>query len=121
MASGLLTGTFSRERLEQLPADDFRRAAAPFQEPKLSQNLELVERARAVADRLGTTLPALAIAWSLAVPGVTGAIVGARNPEQVGGWLAAAELELDDAAIAELERAIAETRAGVDSAPVPPP
>ena len=120
MASGLLTGAFSRERLELLPPDDFRRSAAPFQEPKLSQNLALVESARAVAERLGTTVPAVAIAWTLAVPGVTGAIVGARGPEQVDGWLAASGLELDDEAIADLERAIEETGAGVDAPPTPP-
>jgi aryl-alcohol dehydrogenase-like predicted oxidoreductase len=120
MASGLLTGSFSHERIEQLPPDDFRRAAAPFQEPKLSQNLAFVERARSIAERLGTTLPELAIAWTLAVPGVTGAIVGARRPDQVDGWLAASQLELDDDALAELDRAIDETGAGVDTAPTPP-
>lgn len=120
MASGLLSGTFSHDRLKQLPDDDFRRSAAPFQEPKLSQNLALVERMRPVAGRLGTGLPALAVAWTLAVPGVTGAIVGARSPEQVDGWLAASDLELDEAALAELERAIDETSAGVDALPAPP-
>jgi aryl-alcohol dehydrogenase-like predicted oxidoreductase len=121
MASGLLTGSFSRERLASLAPDDFRRGAPPFQEPKLSQNLELVERARAIAERLGTTLPALAVAWVLAVPGVTGAIVGARRPEQVGDWLLAADVALDDATLAELERALGETGAGVDTPPSPPP
>ena len=120
MASGLLTGTFSGDRLERLPKDDFRRSAAPFQEPKLSQNLAFVERARTVAEGLGTTLPALAVAWTLAVRGVTGAIVGARSPEQVDGWLAASDLELDSATLAELERAIDETGAGVDAPPSPP-
>jgi aryl-alcohol dehydrogenase-like predicted oxidoreductase len=120
MASGLLTGRFSRERLEQLAPDDFRREAAPFQEPKLSQNLDLVDRARAVAERLATTLPALAVAWVLSVPGVTGAIVGARTPEQVDDWLRAADLALDDATLAELERALEETGAGVETPPSPP-
>jgi aryl-alcohol dehydrogenase-like predicted oxidoreductase len=120
MASGLLTGTVTRERLAALPADDFRRSAAPFQEPKLSQNLAFVDRARAVAERLGTTLPELAIAWTLTIPGVTGAIVGARRPEQVDGWLGAPAVVLDDAASDELERALEETGAGVDTAPSPP-
>jgi aryl-alcohol dehydrogenase-like predicted oxidoreductase len=120
MASGLLTGTVTRARLAALPTDDFRRSAAPFQEPKLSQNLALVERARAVAERLGTTLPELAIAWALAVEGVTGAIVGARRPDQVEGWLGATSVEVDDAARAALEQALEETGAGVDTAPSPP-
>ena len=121
MASGLLTGSFYREGLHRLAPDDFRRGAPPFQEPKLSQNLALVERLGEVAERLGTTLPALAVAWTLAVPGVTGAIVGARRPEQVDDWLGAADVVLDEATLAELERAIEETGAGVDTPPAPPP
>jgi aryl-alcohol dehydrogenase-like predicted oxidoreductase len=121
MASGLLSGSFSRGRLEQLAPDDFRHAAAPFQEPKLSQNLALVERLGPVAARLGTTVPALAIGWALAVPGVTGAIVGARRPAQVDGWIDAAGLVLDQETLGELERAVEETGAGVDTPPTPPP
>ena len=49
-------------------------------------------------------MSALAVAWALAVPGVTGAIVGARRPEQVDDWLPAGDLELDDEALAEIER-----------------
>ena len=121
MASGLLTGSFSREGLDRLAPDDFRRGAPPFQEPKLSQNLALIERLESVAERLGTTLPALAVAWTLAVPGVTGAIVGARRPEQVDDWIGAAGVTLDEATLTEVEHAIDETGAGVDTPPNPPP
>jgi aryl-alcohol dehydrogenase-like predicted oxidoreductase len=121
MGSGLLTGSFSREGIGRLDEGDFRRNAPPFQEPKLSQNLALVSRLEEVAARLGTTLPALAVAWALAVPGVTGAIVGARSREQVDGWLGAADVALDEATLAELERAIEDTGAGVDTPPNPPP
>ena len=120
-ASGLLTGSFSRERLEQLAPDDFRHRAPPFQEPKLSQNLALVERIRPIAERLGCTVSALAVAWTLAVPGVTGAIVGARRPEQVVDWLPAGDSELDDQVLAEVELAIEETGAGTAEPPQPPP
>ena len=120
-ASGLLTGSFSRERLEPTAPDDFRHRAPPFQEPKLSQNLALVERIRPIAERLGCTVSALAVAWTLAVPGVTGAIVGARSPEQVVGWLPAGDLELDDEALAEVELATEETGAGTAEPPQPPP
>jgi aryl-alcohol dehydrogenase-like predicted oxidoreductase len=121
MASGLLTGSFSREGMERLDEGDFRRNAPPFQEPKLTQNLALVERLEDVAARLGTTLPALAVAWTLAVPGVTGAIVGARRPAQVDDWLGAADVQLDEATVAEIEGAIEQTDAGVDTPPSPPP
>ena len=37
----------------------------------------------------------MAVAWALATDGVTGAIVGARRPSQVDGWLPAGNLRLD--------------------------
>ena len=121
MASGLLTGSFNREGLERLAADDWRRRAAAFQEPQLSRNLALVERLAPIADRLGTALPALSVAWALSVPGVTGAIVGARRPAQVDEWFPAAELELPDDVLGEIEHALDETGAGTDEPPQPPP
>ena len=120
MASGLLTGSFSRDGLERLAPDDWRRRAPMFTEPKFSQNLALVERLRPVAERLGCDLPALAVAWALAVPGVTAAIVGARRPAQVDSWVPAAELELSQDDLGEVERAIADTGAGTDEPPQPP-
>jgi aryl-alcohol dehydrogenase-like predicted oxidoreductase len=103
MASGRLTGTFTRERVERLAPDDWRRSDPGFQEPRLSQALELVERLRPIADRLGCSVAALAIAWTLAVPGVTGAIVGARRASQVDDWLEAGDLDLDDETVEEIE------------------
>lgn len=118
LASGLLGGRFD---LDRLAADDWRRRAPAFQEPKLSQALALVERLRPVAARLGCEVRDVALAWVLAVPGVTGAIVGARTPEQVAGWVSAAGVELSADDVAEVERAIAETGAGVEVPPTPPP
>jgi aryl-alcohol dehydrogenase-like predicted oxidoreductase len=103
LASGRLTGTFSRERVDQLAPDDWRRSAPGFQEPRLGEALELVERLRPIADRLGCSVGSLAIAWTLAVPGVTGAIVGARRASQVDDWLEAGDLELDEETVAEIE------------------
>jgi aryl-alcohol dehydrogenase-like predicted oxidoreductase len=103
MASGLLTGAFSAERIEQLAEDDWRRRDAAFREPQLSRALELVDRIRPIADRLACSLPALAVAWVRAVPGVTGAIVGARRPSQVDDWIEAGDLELDDETLREIE------------------
>jgi aryl-alcohol dehydrogenase-like predicted oxidoreductase len=112
MRSGLLTGRFSAERVASLPEDDWRAGAEDFTEPKLSANLALVERLGALAERLGATLPQLAIAWTLAWPGVTGAIVGARTPDQVDGWIDAAEVRLGADDLDEIAAAIAETGAG---------
>jgi aryl-alcohol dehydrogenase-like predicted oxidoreductase len=83
MRSGLLTGTSAAARWAALPEDDWRRTHPDFQEPALSRNLAVVERLRAIANELDSSLPELAVAWTLHWPGVTGAIVGARRPAQV--------------------------------------
>ena len=121
LQSGLLTGAFDRERVAALAADDWRRGAAPFQEPALSDNLALVERLRPIADGLGTTLPVLAIAWVLAQPGVTGAIVGARTPRHVDGWAAAGDVLLGDETLRQIDHAVAASGAGSDEPPTLPP
>jgi aryl-alcohol dehydrogenase-like predicted oxidoreductase len=112
MQSGLLTGRFTRERAESLPDDDWRRRSEEFTEPRLSRNLALQDALRPVAERHGTTPGAVAVAWTLHWPGVTGAIVGARSPEQVDGWIDAASLELTEDDRAELQAAIEGTGAG---------
>jgi aryl-alcohol dehydrogenase-like predicted oxidoreductase len=121
MASGLLTGSFNREGLARLAEDDWRRRAAPFQEPQLSRNLTFVERLEPLAARLGVSLASLALAWVLAVPGVTGAIVGGRRPSQLDDWRGADELQLDEQTLAEIEAVLEETGAGTDEVPQPPP
>ena len=103
MSSGLLTGRMTRERIENLPADDWRRDDERFQEPQLSRHLALVERLQAVADRYDTTPGAAAVAWTLRNPAVDGAIVGFRRPDQVDPLLVAANLELTDDDIDQIE------------------
>ena len=103
MASGLLTGRMTRERIESLPADDWRRQSARFREPELSRGLEVVERVKAVAERHGVSPGAVAVAWALHHPAVHGAIVGFRRPDQVDPIVAAVDLELSDDDLAELE------------------
>jgi diketogulonate reductase-like aldo/keto reductase len=76
MASGLLTGAMTRERLGAMTKNDWRTRNEQFKEPKLSENLKLVERLRAVGTRHGRTPGETAIAWTLRQPAVTGAIVG---------------------------------------------
>jgi aryl-alcohol dehydrogenase-like predicted oxidoreductase len=103
MTSGLLTGAMTRERIANLPADDWRRQSAEFQEPKLSKNLTLVERLGAVGARHGKSPGAVAVAWTLRNRAVTGAIVGARNAKQVDGIIGAATLRLTGNEIKEIE------------------
>jgi aryl-alcohol dehydrogenase-like predicted oxidoreductase len=111
MLSGLLTGAMTRERAANLPADDWRRRNPEFQEPKLSKNLELVERLRAIGNRYGRTPGEVAIAWTLRLSAVTGAIVGARNAKQAGEVMRAGELKLSPQDLAEIEGAAAASAA----------
>jgi aryl-alcohol dehydrogenase-like predicted oxidoreductase len=103
MLSGMLTGAMTKERAENLPADDWRRNNPEFREPKLSKNLELVERLRAIGSRYGRTPGEVAIAWTLRRPAVTGAIVGARTAKQAEGVMKAGELKLRPQDLAEIE------------------
>ena len=103
MASGLLSGAMTRERVASLPADDWRRRNADFQEPRLSRNLAFVETLRTIGARSGRTPAETAVAWVLRHPVVTGAIVGARRPGQFRGVAGAVDLRLDDGQAAEIE------------------
>ena len=102
MASGMLTGKMTRERIERLPDDDWRSKSDTFREPQLSRNLELVERLKRVGERHGVAPGAVAVAWTLHNPAVHGAITGFRRPDQVDPIVAAADLELDERDVAEL-------------------
>jgi aryl-alcohol dehydrogenase-like predicted oxidoreductase len=103
MASGLLTGAMTRQRAASLPSSDWRSRDIEFTEPKLSKNLALVERLRAVGQRYGRPPGQVAIAWTLRNRAVTGAIVGARNAKQVEETVGAANLRLDSEEVAEIE------------------
>ena len=116
MASGLLTGSFTAERAARLQPGDWRAGHPDFTEPALSANLALADALRPVAERHGVTPAAVAVAWTLAFPGVTGAIVGARSPLQVDGWLPAATLELKDDDLSDIAAAIHATGAGTGPA-----
>jgi aryl-alcohol dehydrogenase-like predicted oxidoreductase len=116
MASGLLTGAFSAARAASLEPGDWRAGHRDFTEPALSANLALAAALRPVAERHGVTPAAVAVAWTLAAPGVTGAIVGARSPSQVDGWLPAASLELKEDDRSEIAAAIRATGAGTGPA-----
>jgi aryl-alcohol dehydrogenase-like predicted oxidoreductase len=103
MASGLLTGAMTRERAAKLPDSDWRSRDPEFREPNLSQNLALVERLREVGEKYHRPPGQVAVAWVLGNPAVTAAIVGARNAEQVEKNVGAAELQLTDEKVAEIE------------------
>ena len=104
MQSGLLAGTFDAERVEALPETDARLFDPHFQEPLLSRNLELVERLREVARRLGATPGQVAVAWVLRHSAVDGAILGFRRPDQVDGIVVGLDrIALGEADVRELD------------------
>jgi aryl-alcohol dehydrogenase-like predicted oxidoreductase len=112
MQSGLLTGRFTAERAAALPANDWRSRNPEYSGEKLARNLKLAEAMRPIAEQHGTSVATIAVAWTLAWPGVTGAIVGARSPEQVDGWLDAARVALTREDLNAIASAIRETGAG---------
>ncbi|WP_326595570.1 aldo/keto reductase [Streptomyces sp. NBC_01803] len=111
MASGLLTGAFSAERVAALPADDWRRAHPDFTD-RLPENLAVADVLGTIAEQRGVPVPAVAVAWTLAWPGVTGAIVGARTPAQVADWAGAGHLHLGEEELAAIARVLGRTGAG---------
>ena len=114
MFSGMLTGAMTRERAAALPPDDFRSRNPEYKEPKLSQNLALVEKLKEIGARHNRNAGEVAIAWTLRKPAVTGAIVGSRSAKQAEGVMRAGEFRLTDSEIAEIEAAsfhIAKTKA----------
>ena len=112
MQSGLLTDTFTAARVAALAPDDWRRGGAQFQQPHLGRNLALRDALKPIARRHGVSVSAVAVAWPLAWPGVTGAIVGGRTPAQVDGWIGAATLQLSAADLDEISAAVVRTGAG---------
>jgi aryl-alcohol dehydrogenase-like predicted oxidoreductase len=115
MQSGILTDAFSAEHVAAFAADDWRRRGPEFKSPQLDRNIVLRDALKPIAARHGTTVSAVAIAWVLTWPGITGAIVGARSAEQVDGWLPAAGLALEPADLDAIAAAI--DRSGAGSGP----
>jgi aryl-alcohol dehydrogenase-like predicted oxidoreductase len=103
MASGLLTGAMTWERIAAMPADDWRKRHPDFREPQLSRNLRLVRLLRAIGRLHGLTPAEVAVAWVLNNPAVTGAIVGARRPGQIGEVVGGADFRLSPRELAEVE------------------
>lgn len=103
MASGLLTGKMTAERIAKMPSDDWRKKNANFNEPKLSRNLKLVELLREIGKPHGVEPGVVAIAWTLRNPAVTAAIVGARRPDQVDGVIPAVTFRLNGAELARID------------------
>lgn len=102
MQSGLLTGAMTKDRVANMPQDDFRRTSKQFQEPLISRNLELVELLRSIGTRHDVEPGVVAIAWTLHNPAITAAIVGGRSAEQLDGVLPATTFRLSEEEFQEI-------------------
>ena len=119
MQVGLLTDSFTAARMEALAPEDWRRGHPEFQSPRLERNLALRDSLRPLAEARSTTVGAVAVAWTLSWPQVTGAIVGASTAEQVEGWIDGASIVLNEGELETIAMAIANSGAG--SGPTRPP
>jgi len=108
MVSGLLTGKMTAERVAAFPADDWRKRAVEFNEPRLSRNLRLVELLREIGAGHSVGPGVVAVAWTLRHPAITAAIVGGRSAEQVDGLAPALSFRLSDAEYARINDYLAE-------------
>jgi aryl-alcohol dehydrogenase-like predicted oxidoreductase len=107
MQSGLLTGAMTKERVAAFPQDDFRRNAKAFQEPALDRNLKLAAMLGEIGAKHGVSAGVVAIAWTLAQPAITAAIVGGRSGKQVDGIFPAAGFRLTEEELAVINSYLA--------------
>lgn len=112
MQAGLLTGAFTEARAAALGHDDWRSRSGNFQGDTLRRNLDLAEALKLIAERRQVPVPAIAIAWVLSWPAISGAIVGARRPDQVDGWVEGGRIVLSPSELDEIASAIGKTGAG---------
>jgi aryl-alcohol dehydrogenase-like predicted oxidoreductase len=103
MASGLLSGKMTEQRVQNLHHTDWRRNSPAFQPPRLARNLRLASLLGEIGNTYGRTAGEVAIAWTLKNPAVTAAIVGMRRPDQVQGVIHAADVELSDSDLRRIE------------------
>ena len=113
MASGMLTGAMTRDRVANFAQDDWRRRNPEYQEPRLTRNLELADLLGRIGERHGRSAGEVAIAWTLRHPAVTAAIVGGRDARQVEGIIAAGEFRLSDEEAGEIESFSSRAKAAV--------
>jgi len=111
MVSGLLTGKMTAERVAALPADDWRKRAVEFNEPRLSRNMRLVELLREIGNEHSVSPGVVAVAWTLHHPAITAAIVGGRSAQQVEGLVPALEFRLSEEEFGRINAFLAENAA----------
>jgi aryl-alcohol dehydrogenase-like predicted oxidoreductase len=105
LAKGLLTGKYSAGH--QFAANDERAGFERFKGETFVEYLAVARRLEEIARAKGLTLIQLALAWALRLPAITCALVGAKSPAQVDGYLGAVGVTFDDGELARIEEALA--------------
>ena len=101
LEQGILTGKVTLDR--EFPEGDARPNKQWFQKQNLARALEVVEGVmRPIAEAHGCTLAQLTLAWTIAAPGITCALAGARNAEQAAENAGAMDIELSEDEHAEI-------------------
>ena len=102
MLSGMLTGKMTAERAANLAPDDWRRRNKEFNQPRLAQNLRLVDLLREIGSAHGVSPGVVAVAWVLHNPAITAPIVGGRSASQVEETAAALTFRLTEEELARI-------------------
>ena len=108
---GLLTGKVSPDH--EYPEDDLRSTNARFTRDNRVKVLKMLEAMKPIADRYGLTYAQLVIAWTIAQPGITFALVGARNPKQAQENAKAGSVQLETQDLETLNQLVREHTAAM--------
>lgn len=108
MASGLLTGRMTEDRIAKMPEDDWRKKAPDFQGARLKRNLELANLLTEIGFPHNVPAGVVAVAWTLHNPAVTAAIVGTRSSAQIEELVPAAEFRLSDTEMEQVNKFLRE-------------
>ena len=102
---GLLSGRISPDR--EFKEGDLRRGHASFTPENLKKTGLFLDRIRPIAERRKLTISQLVIAWTVAQPGVTHALVGARTAQQAAENARAGDVTLDPGELESITSALA--------------
>ncbi|KOF15220.1 aldo/keto reductase [Ensifer adhaerens] len=112
LALGLLSGTVGPDRV--FSGDDQRRDNPRFSVDNREKATAFAEAIRPIAEKHAASIAQTVIAWTLAQPGVTFALCGARNPAQALDNARAGTIRLDGQDLATIDEAIAAKLADMD-------
>jgi aryl-alcohol dehydrogenase-like predicted oxidoreductase len=112
LQQGLLTGKMTLDR--ELDDNDYRKHNKWFNPANRQRVLDALGKVQPIADAHGCTLAQLTVAWTVAQPGITAAIVGARTPAQARENAVAGDITLSDEELQSIRTVFEELGGPVD-------